>query len=144
VDQRLVDLLEDLVVGSVGLTAVALARLGEPRDLTVTQWRALVVVAGSDGIRIGEIATRMRLSIPSTSRLIRRLEDRGLVSTARDELDRRGTIVRPTSTGRELWLAVVRERRRLITEALDALPEPASRTLQRELRALKGVFERFA
>jgi DNA-binding MarR family transcriptional regulator len=144
IDSDVVDALESLVVGAVGLTAIALGRLDASRDLTITQWRSLVVVSQTDGVHVGEIAARVHMSIPSASRLIRRLEDRGLVSTARDEGDRRRTIVRPTTAGHELWQTVVRERRRLIADVLKELPERTPAMLLRDLGTLKAVFERFA
>ena len=59
----------------------------------------LVVGAATDGIRVGEIAGRIGSAVPTTSRLVRRLERRGLVAAERDEADRRATLVRLTPTG---------------------------------------------
>src|SRR5574337_747844 len=93
-DPALVDVLERLVVGAVGLTTVALEEEGAAVELTFPQWRALVVVGErTSGIRVGLVAVRIGASVPATSRLLRRMEDRGLVRSARDESDRRATLV---------------------------------------------------
>jgi DNA-binding MarR family transcriptional regulator len=143
-DPRLVEALERLVVGAVGITTLALAECAPAAELTLPQWRALLVVARADGVRIGEIGSRVGMALPSASRLVRRLERRGLVSTARDESDRRGTIVRPTAAGLELWEHLVQYRRRMIADLLDTLPAPLPVELVGALERLERAFARYA
>jgi DNA-binding MarR family transcriptional regulator len=143
-DPRLVETLERLVIGAVGMTAVALAEFAPAADLTLPQWRALLVVASGDGARIGEIGARVGMTLPSASRLVRRLERRGLVTTARDEADRRGTIVRPTPGGMDLWSKLVDYRRGLIANLLDDLPDPLSAACVEELERVEIAFARYS
>ena len=143
-DPRLVESLERLVVGAVGITTVALAECAPAADLTLPQWRALLVVARGDGVRIGEIGTRVGMGLPSASRVVRRLERRGLVTTARDESDRRGTLVHPTAAGLQAWEHLVQHRRRMIADLLDALPVPLPADLADELERLEQAFARYA
>ena len=143
-DARLVEALERLIVGAVGMTTVALAEFAPAAELTLPQWRALLVVARADGVRVSEIGTRVGMTLPSASRLVRRLERRGLVTTARDEADRRGTIVRPTAAGLQLWRDLVDYRRRLIADLLDALPAPVPAGLAGELECVESAFARYA
>jgi DNA-binding MarR family transcriptional regulator len=143
-DPRLVEALEGLVVGAVGLTTVALAEFAPAADLTLPQWRALLVVSRADGVRVGEVGERVGMALPSASRLVRRLERRGLVTTARDETDRRGTIVRPTAAGLQLWRSMVGYRRQLIADLLDALPAPLPADLADELERVEGAFARYS
>ena len=143
-DQRLIDAVEELVVAAIGMTAAALAHLPDSQELTVTQWRVLVVVARTDGTRVRDIAARVGASGPSTSRLVRRLEDRGLVVTTRDETDRRGTIVRTTASGRALWQAVTDERRRIIRRSLVASSRPVSASVLRQLHELARALDQHA
>ena len=119
-DDRLVDSLDRLARAGVGITTRAIAEGGAAADLTLPQWRALVVVAeaGMSGIRVGDLGRRLRLAAPGASRLVRRLETRGLVVVARDAPDRRAAIVRSTDGGRALWTAVILRRRELIATAL--------------------------
>ena len=143
-DRGLVEALERLVVGAVGMTAVALAEFSPAAELTLQQWRALIVVAGADGVRIGEIGSRLGMAPPSISRLVRRLERRGLVTSARDEADRRGTIVRPTALGLELRASLVDYRHRLIGDLLDTMSTPLPVGLADDLEQLDRAFARYA
>jgi DNA-binding MarR family transcriptional regulator len=143
-DPLLVEALERMVVGAVGMTTVALAEFAPAAELTLPQWRALLVVARADGIRIGEVGNRVGMGLPSASRLVRRLERRGLVTTARDESDRRGTIVRPTPMGIQLWKHLVDYRRRMIADLLDELPTPPSRDLASQLEQVERAFARYS
>lgn len=136
--------IERLLSAGIGITAVALAETPEVGELTLAQWRALVVAAGNDGVRIGELATRLGLSVPAASRLVRRVERRGLVSTARAEDDRRATNVSLTAAGRRTVDAVVGRRRRLIDLALErGADTPSGRTV-RFLHDLAGQLGDFA
>lgn len=143
-DPRIVEALERLVVGTVGMTAVALAEFAPASELTLQQWRTLVVVTRSDGVRIGEIAARVGLSLPSVSRLVQRLERRGLVTTERDERDRRGTIVRASPAGIDLWAGLAEHRRRMIADVLDGLPDPLPPDFAIALEQVDGAFARYA
>ena len=141
---RLVSALEGLVVGAVGLTTAALDSFAPNIDLPLQQWRALVVIARSDGIRMGEVAQRVGTTPPSASRLVRRLERRGLVSLERDETDRRAIIIRPTPAGTELWATLVDHRRQLIARLLDDLPRPLSEAMVDDVETLQAAFARYA
>lgn len=143
-DPRLVDALEGLVVGAVGMTTAALEAFAPAVELTLAQWRALVVVARGDGIRIGEIGARVGMGVPSTSRLVRRLERRGLVVTERDESDRRATLVRATPAGHELWTSLVDHRRALIAEMVDSLGRPLPGRIVADVEALEAAFARYS
>ena len=143
-DPRLVETLERLVVGAVGITTVALAECTPAADLTLPQWRALLVVARGDGVRIGEVGSRVGMGLPSASRVVRRLERRGLVTTARDESDRRGTLVRATPAGLHAWEQLVQYRRRMISDLVDALPEPLPADITDDLERLEQAFAQYS
>jgi DNA-binding MarR family transcriptional regulator len=124
---RIVEALERLSVEAVGVTTLALSRFEPETELTMRQWRALVLIGSHrDGLRVGEIASHLGSAGPSASRLVRRLEDRGLVETRRDESDRRATNVRLTSAGARLHDTLIVRRRELIRSALAADPLPSS------------------
>lgn len=142
-DPRIVIALEHMVVGAVGITTVALAECAPAAELTLPQWRALTVVARTDGIRIGEVGSRVGMGLPSASRLVRRLERQGLVTTERDETDRRRQIVRPTPTGQQLWHDLLEYRRRLIADLLDEMPVPVPPELADELELVARAFARY-
>lgn len=135
--KRLVDTVERLVIEAVGITARALAEARASVDLSLIQWRVIVIVAASsEGVRVGTIARRSGMAVPSVSRLLRRLERRGLVTTQRDERDRRATIVRLTAAGVAVHSDVVRQRRESISAALGRGRAPSSPEV---MRALEGI-----
>jgi DNA-binding MarR family transcriptional regulator len=129
--RTLVAPLEELAAALVGLTARSVAE-SPAADLTLAQWRGLVVVAGADGLRVGEIASRLGMSMPSASRLLRRLQARGLLTIVVDPADRRAALVRATRTGLDVRDDVIRRRTHFMLTALDTaatVPPDAARII---------------
>ena len=126
-DEHLVEAIEQLMVEAIGVTAIVLAEAGPDVELTFAQWRAIAVVgAASDGIRVGELASRMRSTIPTTSRLVRRLENRGLVLAERDTVDRRATRVSLTDAGSTMRQTLVAMRKQRVRDAIAERPKAVS------------------
>jgi DNA-binding MarR family transcriptional regulator len=73
----------------------------KPYDLTASQYNILRILrgAGTDGHRCAEIGARMISRDPDITRLLDRLEKRGLVRRARDAGDRRVVTTRITDAG---------------------------------------------
>jgi DNA-binding MarR family transcriptional regulator len=86
-------------------TADLLARGAEeaikPSGLSATQYNVLRILrgAGPEGLCCGEVAERMLTHDPDITRLLDRLEKRGLVRRARESEDRRVITVRITQEG---------------------------------------------
>lgn len=138
--EQVVDWLEGIVFGGVALTTAALEYATNGQELTFTQWRAILVVGESeDGCRVGEVASLLHASLPTTSRLMRRLELRGLLRLERDEQDRRATRARLTESGVWLRSSVLAYRRGEIAVIVDEAKPPAS--AHRALRDLAARFE---
>ncbi len=135
---------ERLLVGGIGVTALAIAGTSGAAEMTLAQWRVLIIVAGGDGVRIGELASRLGVAVPSASRLVRRLEIRGLVAAERDERDRRATLVRETPIGHAVREAVMRRRAELIDEALDGSRAKQTDGTLAALAAAGDALARFA
>lgn len=72
--------------------------------LTGTQYNALRILrgAGNDGLPCSEIGDRMITHDPDITRLLNRLEDRGLAERARGKQDRRVILGRITPAGLRL------------------------------------------
>lgn len=76
------------------------ARLLKAHQLSSTQYNVLRILRGSpDGLPSGEIACRMITRDPDTTRLLDRLEKRGLISRCRQQEDRRSILTRITPAG---------------------------------------------
>lgn len=77
-----------------------LSQLLKSEDLSATQYNVLRILRGaSEGLACGEIANRMITRDPDITRLLDRLEKRGLISRRRDTRDRRTVMTRITPEG---------------------------------------------
>jgi DNA-binding MarR family transcriptional regulator len=77
-----------------------LVRLLKTEDLSSTQYNVLRILRGApDGLPCGEIASRMITRDPDVTRLLDRLEKRGLISRSREAKDRRTVMARITQEG---------------------------------------------
>ncbi len=104
-------------------------------DLSGIQYNVLRILRGSpQGLACGEIASRMITRDPDITRLLDRLEKRGLISRCRETKDRRTVMTRITPDGLKLLARLDepvqsghrrqlghlgRERLRLLTELLN-------------------------
>lgn len=100
--------LEEEVFLNVLRTADALlqpeAALLRTHDLSFAQFNVLRILrgAGADGASCGDIADRMVNRDPDVTRLLDRLDERGLVRRFRDARDRRVVVAAITEAGRAL------------------------------------------
>lgn len=141
---RLADLVEQIVVGAVGLTSRALTEAASDTELTFPQWRALVIVgAGDDGVRVGQVAENIGITAPATGRLLRRLDQRGLITLTTDADDRRATIARLTSRGIETRAAIVDYRRRALRSLARGMTPDEREELTRAAAMISDAFARF-
>ena len=77
-----------------------LAQLLKSEDLSATQYNVLRILRGSpEGLTCGEIASRMITRDPDITRLLDRLEKRGLISRWREARDRRVVMAKITADG---------------------------------------------
>jgi DNA-binding MarR family transcriptional regulator len=79
------------------------AQVLKAEDLSPTQYNVLRILRGApNGMPCGEIASRMITRDPDITRLLDRLEKRGLTSRCRETRDRRMVMVRITPEGLKL------------------------------------------
>ena len=92
------DLLRATDMLSRGLIAVL-----KTADLSSTQYNVLRILRGApEGLPCGEVANRMITRDPDITRLLDRLEKRGLISRSREIKDRRTVTARITPAGLKL------------------------------------------
>jgi len=100
--------LEAEVLLNLVRTADALSRGGEEIlklvGLSMTQYNVLRILrgAGEHGLCCREVAERMVTRDPDITRLVDRLERRGLLSRSRDSQDRRIIMVRINEAGKKM------------------------------------------
>jgi len=134
-----VQAIELVARATVDVTTRALAEATPGFDLSLLQWRALLIV-GDDpaGARVGQVGDGVGVPLPAASRLVQRLQRRGLVEVERDPDDGRAVRVRLTPAGSHARSTVLARRRNLISEALDQTVLPAE-----AVQGLRVVAERF-
>jgi len=130
---------EEVVLGmmlTVDRLTAPITELLRQQDLGISQYNVLRILrgAGNEALPSGEIAERMIRRDPDLTRLLDRLESRGLVTRARDATDRRVVRAKITEAGLRL---------------LDSLDDSIDQTVQRvlahvpkqRLRALSKLLE---
>src|SRR5437660_11741943 len=77
-----------------------LVQILKTEDLSATQYNVLRILRGTlAGLACGEIASRMITRDPDVTRLLDRLEKRGLISRCRETRDRRTVVASITPKG---------------------------------------------
>jgi DNA-binding MarR family transcriptional regulator len=143
-DGETVEALARVVVRSGSITTRAMGETyPEARGLTVNQYRVLVLVAtADDGLRVGEIARLGGTTSQTATRLVQRLEIRGLLAVERGVPgDRRAAVVRVTKAGARAWADISESRRAHIARALEGIDLPADTAAI--LDAIADAFARY-
>ncbi|HVS04183.1 MAG TPA: MarR family transcriptional regulator [Thermoanaerobaculia bacterium] len=110
----------------------------EPHDLTSQQYNVLRILRGARGERLPtlEIAARMIERSPGITRLLDRLEEKGLVARQRCRQDRRQVLCEITPQGLELLRQLDEPIDRVDEASVSALGESERLRLVELLRAL--------
>ena len=74
-------------------------------DITEQQWRVIRILAEQDVVDASEMADKAFILAPSLTRIIRSLEERGIISKHKDENDGRRVLLQITAAG----LAIINE-----------------------------------
>lgn len=103
----------------------------KPFNLSHSQYNVLRILrgAGADGLACQEVAERMITRDPDITRLLDRLEARGLVTRARDQKDRRVVVARIAPEGERLLEALDQPIAEVDRQPLQHLGEQRLRTL---------------
>jgi DNA-binding MarR family transcriptional regulator len=129
------DLAEAFVTASRALVAMAVHSVSAaPVEVTVTQFRLLVLVAESER-SIGDIAEHLGVNQSNASRHCDRLQRLGLLDRHRLEADARVVVVGLTDQGRAVVEAVMDRRHQDVRRLLGALAPHQSMALVEALEA---------
>jgi DNA-binding MarR family transcriptional regulator len=118
----------------VGLTARSLARLDV--NVTLPQYRTLVVLAGSGPQRVVDLAAELGVRPSTATRMCDRLVRKHLVSRHERPDDRRAAWVELTPTGRDLVADIMRRRREDIAKLVARISIPDPQAFSAGLEAL--------
>jgi DNA-binding MarR family transcriptional regulator len=116
---------------TASLLLQSLGRALKGQDLTPAQYNTLRILRGAepDSLTCGEIGERLVSPGPDVTRLLDRLEQRGLVTRVRDGEDRRVVRARITASGLDLLTALDEPVGRVLAQMLGSLGEERLRTL---------------
>jgi DNA-binding MarR family transcriptional regulator len=115
------------------------AQLLKTEDVSPTQYNVLRILRGSpDGLLCGEIGNRMITRDPDITRLLDRMEKRGLISRCREAKDRRTVQAKITSKGLALLARLDQPVQDLHREQLGHLGEKRLKELSELLAACRS------
>ncbi|HEY1920527.1 MAG TPA: MarR family transcriptional regulator [Streptosporangiaceae bacterium] len=104
------------------LVAVATQSLGGAAEqITIAQYRALVVLASRGPQRMVDLAAELGVTPPTAGRMCDRLVRKQMIRRHRARADRRAVLVSVTATGREVVDRATARRRQLIAQVLAGL-----------------------
>ena len=115
-------LVERLLTASrvlLAVTARSLVALGD--ELTIPQFRALVILSSQGSRTMGELAAALDVHPSTATRMCGRLAAKELVERTMSRTSRREVDVSLTARGRELVQKVTRRRRREISKIVEAM-----------------------
>ena len=132
----------DDIAGALRFTALRLSRLLRQQDdsgLAPSLTSALAIVERDGPLSLGELAAAEQVSPPTTTKVVEKLEAKGLLERIRDEQDRRVYRVRTTVRGRRLLEATrIRRTAWLANQLRDLPPEDLERVAD-ALHALERI-----
>ena len=111
-----------LLVASRALVAVAARSLADAGDITLPQYRALIVLAGRPGLAVADLAAALDVHSSTATRLCDRLVRKKLVRRTPSADDRRSTRLYLAAEGRRIVEQVTDRRRRDLAAIVDRLP----------------------
>src|SRR5262245_41123806 len=110
-------------------------------DLGPSQTAALATIERHGPLSPSELAEAERIKRPTATRILRHLEEAGLVERVRDPEDGRGSIVSITGAGRQHLKRLRARKTAYLATRLDGLDAEDRRTLERAAELLEGMLE---
>jgi DNA-binding MarR family transcriptional regulator len=127
---------------AVGRLSRRLRQTHAGAELTPSQYEVLVTLVLHSPVRHAELAALEGLNPTMLSRVVGKLEARGLATRLADDADGRVVHVAVTKEGRDLVARIRTERSDVLRSALSGLSDEAVRTLEAALPALEDLAER--
>jgi DNA-binding MarR family transcriptional regulator len=110
-------------------------------ELTVPQFRTLVVLSRSNDTSLSALAEHLGLSLPAASRMVELLVKRGLMQRQTQSKDRRRVSLSLTRQGRETFQRALDATQIALTTRLKTLTHPDIAQIRAAMRILSRVFD---
>jgi DNA-binding MarR family transcriptional regulator len=108
-------------------------------SLSVVHLYVLTVLESDGALPMGKIAEALDVSVASTTGIIDRMEQRGLVERGQDPDDRRVVLVRPTAAGLRVFSDLDELRHSTIARILEHLDDDELTALLKGIRAMNAA-----
>ncbi|MFE7634224.1 MULTISPECIES: MarR family winged helix-turn-helix transcriptional regulator [unclassified Kitasatospora] len=126
---------------AIGRLNRQLVRASGDQDLTAAQLSALARVEQHGPLRLGELAAREGVAVPSMVRTVTPLVADGLVAKTPDPQDGRSQLLAPTPLGLETLARIRRERTALLARRSARLSPEQCRALEAALPLLELLLD---
>jgi DNA-binding MarR family transcriptional regulator len=110
-------------------------------DLGPSQVASLATIERHGPLSPSELAERERIKRPTATRIVRHLEDAGLLERVRDPGDGRASILTVTGEGRALLRRLRERKTAYLAKRLADMDAEDRRTLERAAELLEGMLE---
>ncbi|HEX7063898.1 MAG TPA: bifunctional helix-turn-helix transcriptional regulator/GNAT family N-acetyltransferase, partial [Bacillales bacterium] len=107
---------------------------------SLTESRIIFELANRETVTPSELMNELELDAGYLSRIVTRLESKGLLEKTRSEVDRRQRLLRLTSEGREAFEMLDKRSSHEIAAMLDRLPEKDQQSLLKAMKTIEDVF----
>lgn len=132
------DFLPYKLVQTAELVADSLASRYEAEfGISRPEWRVIASLGARDGVISKDLAKETRLDKVKVSRILSKLEEKGLVARAVDENDQRAAVIKLSAEGLELYQRVVPKVLAWERDILAGLSESEYQVLYHALDALQ-------
>jgi DNA-binding MarR family transcriptional regulator len=108
-------------------------------SLSLIHLHVLTVLEADGPLPMSHLAETLDVSVASTTGIIGRMEERGLVERSHGEADRRVVIVRPTEAGTAIFRDMTEHRRQSLTHLFGRLTDTELSALLTGLRAMRAA-----
>ena len=113
----------------------------KPAKMRVPEWRVLATLSAGGGYTVGALARATLFKQPTLSKLLDRLERRGLVRRVAGGMDLRQSMVELTLKGRRRIAPIVAQARRHEKKVLKSYKASQVRSFRQMLKAFIAGFE---
>ena len=108
-------------------------------SLSLIHLHVLTVLEADGAMAMSHLAEMLDVSVASTTGIVSRMEERGLVERRHGETDRRVVLVRPTEAGIAIFRDMTEHRRQSLTHLFTRLTDDELAALLTGLRAMRAA-----
>jgi DNA-binding MarR family transcriptional regulator len=108
-------------------------------SLSLIHLHVLTVLEADGALAMSRLAETLDVSVASTTGIVGRMEERGLVERTHGETDRRVVMVRPTEAGIAVFRDMTEQRRQSLTHLFARLTDDELTALLIGLRAMRAA-----